>query len=67
MPRVIKNDAPARFTGNFFRWIAETPDGTTYCDTREVARNVVREWRRERARLLREYERIQARQMFLYD
>ena len=52
---------PARFTGNHFRWICETPDGVTYCETREDARDVARAYNAERRALIREFERGQGR------
>jgi hypothetical protein len=43
--KVTRNPyGPARFTGNHLRWICETPDGDTYCDTREGAREVARDY-----------------------
>lgn len=62
--RVYRNDCQARFTGNFLRWICETPDGKTFCDTRESARSVAYSYNRERERLLREGAKIQAKQEF---
>lgn len=60
--RVRKNPfGPGRFTGNFMRWICETPDGTTYCETRESARDVARAYNAERRALIREFERGQGR------
>ena len=59
--RVYRNYTPARFTGNFMRWICETPEGKTYCETRECARDVAREYNEERKRLQREFLRTQAR------
>lgn len=59
--RVYRNQTPARFTGNFLPWICETPDGKTYCETRECAREVARKYNAERARLIRDYEKAQAR------
>lgn len=65
--RVYKNPhGPARFTGNHFRWIAETPDGKTFCDTREAARGVCLDYRAERRRLLREGMKAQAATEFRY-
>lgn len=55
---------PARFTGNFLRWICETPDGVTYCETREDARQVARDYNEERRALLAEGARMQARANF---
>lgn len=62
--KVYRNYAPARFTGNFLRWICETPDGKVFCDTRESARETAREYNAERRRLLQEGMREQARQEF---
>ena len=42
--RIYRNDTPARFTGNYLRWICETPEGRVYCETRETAREVAREY-----------------------
>ena len=55
---------PSRFTGNHFRWICETPDGVTYCETRECAREVAREYNAERRALLEEGARMQGRADF---
>lgn len=53
--RIFKNShGPSRFTGNWFPWICETPDGQTYCDTRESARDVARDYNQERKNLLKE-------------
>jgi len=57
-------NGPARFTGNFFRWLCETPDGVTYCETREDARQVARDYNDERRALLAEGARMQARANF---
>lgn len=51
---------PARFTGNYFRWIAECEGKETFCDTRESARGVVYHYRAERYRLIRQGNRVQA-------
>lgn len=60
--RVYRNpDGPARFTGNFFPWICETPEGKTYCDCRESARDTARAYNEERRRLAREYLKEQGR------
>jgi hypothetical protein len=65
--RVYRNPfGPARFTGNYMPWISETPDGRTYCECRESARNVARRYNREREALLREGIKTQARIEF-YD
>ena len=55
---------PARFTGSFFHWMCETPDGVTYCETREDARQVARDYNAERRALLAEGARMQARANF---
>lgn len=45
---IEKNCVRARFTGNLFRWIVTREDGErVYCETREDARNVAREWRKD--------------------
>lgn len=45
---IEKNHVRARFTGNLFRWIVTREDGErVYCETREDARNVAREWRKD--------------------
>lgn len=62
--KVYRNSTPAWFTGNFMPWICETPDGKTYCDTRETARQIARKYNQERFQLLREFAREQAKQEF---
>ena len=62
--KVYKNQTPARFTGNFLPWICETPSGITYCDTRDCARNVARQYNEERQRLLLEHLKEQGKQEF---
>lgn len=62
--KVYKNASCARFTGNFFPWICETPGGITYCDTRESARCVAREYNTTRKKLLSELLKDQAKQEF---
>lgn len=57
---------PARFTGNFLPWIAEIEGRVTYCSTRDSARATVAEYRAERARLIRDGLKAQARAQ-LYD
>ena len=65
--KVYRNtDGPARFTGAHWPWICETPDGRIYCDSRESARESARAHNQERAALIREGERYQARVEF-YD
>lgn len=55
---------PARFTGNYLPWICETPDGITYCDTRESARGIAREYQAERKKLNREFIQAQGKADF---
>jgi len=55
---------PARFTGAHLRWMCETPDGVTYCDTRESARSVAAAYNAERRALIREGMRAQGRTVF---
>ena len=57
-------DGPARFTGARWAWVAVIEGRKTFCATREEARAAVAEYRKERAALLRQGERIQARQEF---
>ena len=64
--RIIRNDTPARFTGNLFRWIVESPNGRTYCDTRQSARDTVAAYKAERRALLREGLKQQARAEFYH-
>lgn len=64
---IRRNDnVPGRFTGAALPWVCVTPDGAVYCDTRESARGVARDYRAERRRLLAEYRRAQGRAEF-YD
>lgn len=65
--KVEKNHHIARFTGNYFPWLCHTPDGIVYCDTREDAREVAREYNAERRRLIREGEKLQAKLSFYND
>lgn len=62
--KVCKNTTPTRFTGNFFPWLCETPSGITYCDTRESARSIAREYNEERKKLLNDFLKEQAKQEF---
>lgn len=62
--QVYRNNTPARFTGNFLRWICETPDGKIYCETRECARDVARDYNQERESLIREGQKQQAKANF---
>lgn len=54
-------DGPARFSGTFFRWIAEIEGRKIYCNTRQEARDCVAEYREERRQLIQEGERQQGR------
>lgn len=64
--RITRNDTPARFTGNFLRWIVESPEGRTYCDTRQAARDLVHQIKAERRALLCEGLRQQGRAEFYH-
>jgi hypothetical protein len=44
--------------------MCETPDGVTYCDTRESARSVAAAYNAERRALIREGMRAQGRTVF---
>lgn len=57
-------NGPATFTGAYWPWVCITPDGLTYCDTREGARGVAREYNNERRALIAEFERSQGRANF---
>ena len=46
--KVEKNYTRARFTGILFRWIVTREDGEkVYCETREEARAIARQWRED--------------------
>jgi hypothetical protein len=45
---IERNNVPARFTGNLFRWTVTREDGErAYCETREDARAIARTWRED--------------------
>lgn len=63
--KVYRNPhAAARFTGTVFNWICETPDGETFCNTRETARGVAWQYNQERKLLLQEFEKQQGKANF---
>jgi hypothetical protein len=39
-------NGPARITGNHFRWIANIQGAKTFCNTREEARSIVRNYKK---------------------
>ena len=57
-------DGPARFTGNFFRWISIYSDEKMYHNTRQEARDRISDKKEEREKLIREGEKIQAKLEF---